>query len=204
MGIENITAVILGEATDSAGRVLEKARETAEEIMEQTEKTVLELTESSFQKGERDAAALKERKLSIAELDGRKLRLGARHRAIAKCFGAAMESLENMDEADYIDFLGKKISQAAGNGGGVVLFNEKDQKTVGSRAVDLANALLDDRQVSLGAETISARGGFILRAGNLEINSTLEAMLESMKEDVIPQVAAALFPQPEESERRSF
>ncbi|HWQ77818.1 MAG TPA: V-type ATP synthase subunit E [Anaerovoracaceae bacterium] len=192
MSIENMIADILGEATESSRQTTERAEAEAAGIMEQAKRRARELAENTLKKGEAATAMLKDRKISIAELEARKLRLGARQKAVAKCFDAVLKKLENMEEAEYVDFLGKKISKAARDGD-VVLLNEKDMGTVGRRAVDLANTLMGGEKVSLGEETVSARGGFVLQAGAVEINSTLEAMIASVKEDVIPEVAAVLF-----------
>lgn len=192
MGIEYIIGGILGEAEEDARQVTERAEAEAGRIMEQAQRRARELAENALKKGAADAAMLKDRRISIAELEARKLRLGARQKAVAKCFDAVLEKLESMEEAEYIDFLGRRISGAARDGG-VVLLNEKDRKTVGSRAVALANTLPGGEKVSLGEEAISARGGFVLRSGAVEINFTLEAMVASVREGVIPEVAAALF-----------
>jgi V/A-type H+-transporting ATPase subunit E len=192
MSIEYIIGGILGEADEAARQTLEKAEAEAERIMEQARKKAKELAGSTSKKGGADGAALKARKISLAELEARKLRLGARQRAVAKCFDAALEKLENMEEEDYVSFLGEKIRRAARDGG-IILMNEEDRDTVGSRAVALANTLLGSEKVSLGRYAISARGGFVLRAGAVEINCTLEAMVASVKEEATPEVAAALF-----------
>jgi hypothetical protein len=46
---------------------------------------------------------------------------------------------------------------------------------------------------TLSEDTLSALGGFVLRIGRVELDSTLEMMVSSMREDVMPEVVSALF-----------
>jgi len=45
----------------------------------------------------------------------------------------------------------------------------------------------------LSEDTIAAKGGFVLRKGSMEINSTLEVMVNGIRETAIPDVVKVLF-----------
>lgn len=192
MSIEKITARILSEATENAGLVTAGAEKEAKELIEKATKTAKEIAEKAVIKGNSDTIILRDRKVSVAELDARKMRLAAKQEAVAKCFDAALEKLAGMNESDYVNFLAKKISEAAIDGG-VILLNEKDKKAIGNQVIALVNSMEGGKKVSLSESTINAKGGFVLKVGSVEINSTLETMVNGLKESTTPEAVAALF-----------
>jgi vacuolar-type H+-ATPase subunit E/Vma4 len=79
------------------------------------------------------------------------------------------------------------ISQTGVSEGELIL-NKRDRDKVGKKIIERLNGKL-----TLSKENIDAKGGFVLRQGSVEINSTLERMVDSIKEEVTPEIVETLF-----------
>ena len=75
MSIENILEKTLEQAREKADQIRKEAQETGNRILAEAEK-----------KGKEEAELLKSRRTSVAELEVRKMRLGAKQEAISKAF----------------------------------------------------------------------------------------------------------------------
>ena len=197
MSIDNITAKILSESTENARIITDKAKEEAKAVVDKAKQEAQDMKEKMERQAKEDAAVLKNRKLSVADLEARKMRLAAKQAIIAKSFDQALEKLATMKKGEYVDFLVKKIkevSSEASAGGGVIVLTKKDKDSIGKEIIEKVNADAKNGAVmTLGDDTISAAGGFVLKSGSVEINSTLETMVGAVREDATSEVVGALF-----------
>ena len=192
MSIDNITAKIVGDATEYADGLISEAVRKAEAITAQASEEALAIKRQMAEKGAIDAVTTKHRRNSIADLEARKIRLAAKQKTVSNAIEAALNHLANMDPDDYIAFLVKKIA-ATDVKEGQLLLNTKDKAAIGERLVAAANEHIEGGRISLSDQTINAKGGFVLKYGAVEINSTLETMLCSIKESVTPKVVSILY-----------
>lgn len=186
MSIEKITEKILSEANDEASEVSKIAKQDKVNKLEDAKKKADKIKRDAEERGKRDAELLKSRKVSVAELEARKMKLQTKQQSISKCFDLALEKLVNMDEEEYIKLLVNTINQTGAEGGELIL-NKRDHDAVGDKVVAQLSG------ITLSKENIDAKGGFVLRKGAVEINSTLERMVNSLKEELTPQVVETLF-----------
>jgi V/A-type H+-transporting ATPase subunit E len=192
MTIENITGKILAEAHAQSSQILEEADYKSRTIIEKAQEQAEKIQKDLAEQGKSDAQLLKSRRTSVAKLEARKMRLGAKQALISRCFDSALDQLANMAESDYLDFLASKIL-AAGIDGGELLLNERDRKAIGEKLVKKVNGTGETGTLTLSANIIKAKGGFVLRQGSVEFNSTLETMVSSIRESITPDVVKALF-----------
>jgi V/A-type H+-transporting ATPase subunit E len=183
MGIEAITEKIVGEATEYADALIDEANAEAGKIIANAGLEAGEIRERMDERGVKDAFDLKHRKHSAAELESRKLRLAAKQEMVKTVMDAAVDHLASMEQKDYIAFLVGQIVKTGAKEGELIL-NGKDRSAVGKKLVKAANEALGEGRIALSAETMDAKGGFILRHGAVTINSTLETMVASVKEKV--------------------
>ena len=71
--------------------------------------------------------------------------------------------------------------------------NSKDRKAVGEKLVKAANKQLNGGKLILSEQTIETKGGFVIKNEAFEINSTIEVMIDSVREEVTPDVMEVLF-----------
>ncbi len=192
MSIENITANILSDAEQIAEVSLKNAEKSKEEIINKASNEAEIIKSTAAEKAVKDAESLKSRKISAAELQGRKLILGAKQEAIKKSFDKAIEKLRAMPEDKYIDFLVNELIKIPYDSGTIIL-NKKDRDKIGEKLVKAVNEKLKAEKFELGNDTVNASGGFVLKSGAIMINSTFETILDSIKGDLTNDVANVLF-----------
>ncbi len=141
-GIEKITAKIAADAQAEADAILAQARAeadaTAGQWAERAEKERADL----LARGEKSAAERVVRMESVAQLEGRKLLLGAKQEMLSQAFDKALEALLALPEEEYIDLLAGLCARAASTGREEVIFSPQDQKRVGKQVCAKANELL--------------------------------------------------------------
>lgn len=185
MSIDKITARILQEAKDEAASLVAAAEKEVSERMAEANAQAIDIAAKGNAKAKEDAETLKERKKSVAELEARKLLLGAKQEMIEKSFSQAVRELADMPEKDYLNFLTERL---AGYSKGEVLLSEKDRKAIGAK---LAERL--PQGITLSKETADIAGGFILKDGQVSVNGSLESILDGVKKEITSQIAGVLF-----------
>lgn len=192
MSIENITEKILSEANNIARTSLKDAEELSiEKTNEAKQKAELIINEAA-EKAKIESSVLISRKVSSGELQERKMILGAKQEAVKKSFNIALEKLSTMPKDKYINFLVNEILNNT-NCEGEIILNETDKVNIGEELVNTVNDKLNEKKVVLSNRTVKTRGGFILKSGDVEVNSTFEALLSSIREGLTFEVANALF-----------
>ena len=78
-----------------------------------------------------------------------------------------------------------------------LVLNAKDHDAVGAAVVDAANALLQGAgkpaALKLSGETGSFSGGLILRRDSIEVNCTVELLVELCRGEMSAELAGVLF-----------
>ena len=117
------------------------------------------------------------------------MQLAAKQEVIGACFEEASRRILALPKEEYVQFLAGKIEEI-GAEQGVIALNERDREAIGTALIEAVNR--KGGAFTLSEDTIDATGGFMLTMGRIEIDSTLEMMMSSIKEDVMPDVVAAL------------
>ncbi len=192
MSIENITDNILNDAKQIAEISLNNAEKSKKEIIDKAEKEAEVIKSAAAENMGKDAESLKSRKISAAELQGRKMMLGAKQDAIKKSFDEALNKLKSMPEEKYIDFLTNEIAKLPYKEGTIIL-NKQDKEKIGKKLIESVNVKLGEGKFVLSDETVNSGGGFVMKSGAIEINSTFETVLEFLRDELTNEVANVLF-----------
>jgi len=132
MSIDNITSKILSDAQNNADSTLMNAENTKQEIITKAKSEAETIIKTEAERAEKDAVDLKNRRVSAAELQGRKMLLSAKQEAIKKSFDKAIEKLKAMPEDEYLNFIAQEILKIPNCEGSIVL-NAKDRENIGER-----------------------------------------------------------------------
>lgn len=192
MSIENITANILRDAENVAADSLKNAEKIRQDVIDNANNEAKAIVNLELEKAEKEAEGIKSRKISAAELQGRKMMLTAKQEAIKKSFDAALEMLISMPENEYIDFMANQIVKVPYSEGTIIL-NKKDREKIGEKLVKAVNEKLKAEKFNLSNETVEVSGGFVLKSGAIIINSTFETILDSIKDQLTNDIANKLF-----------
>ena len=192
-GIEKITARIASDAENESALIREAAEKRIAEIRAEYEKKANDAYEEHLRTGLRDAEQYASRIERTAQLETKKAALAVKQEMVSEAFKLAEEKLTSMPEQQYIEFLTRKACEAGFKGDAELVMNENDRAAVGQKVADAVNAAVSEGKVTLADDTKEMLGGFILRQGSVEVNCTVDIMLELIRGEAAAQVAGILF-----------
>ena len=192
-GIEKITARIAADAEKEIAAVREAADSRIAQIRAGYEKKADEAYQEHLRTGLRDAEQYASRIERTAQLEAKKEVLGLRQEMVSEAFRLAEKKLTEMPEAQYIEYLTRKACETGFSGEAQLVMSEKDKAAVGQKVADAVNAACAEGKVTLAEETREMLGGFILRQGNVEVNCTVDILLELIRGEAAAEVAKVLF-----------
>lgn len=194
-GIEKIIGRIKAAAAEECAAIAQKAAEESEVIRADYAQKVQSAYESAVRSGELEIKLDAERLIRNAKLDVRKDILFVKQELVDDAFSSAREKLRTLPEDKYVTWLASLACQAS-NGRGELILSERDY-ALGEKLVARANEALAAQgrkaELSLSAETRDMDAGFVLRDGNLEVNCSLQAILEMNRQNIAAKVAEKLF-----------
>ncbi len=196
-GAEKLIEKILAEANSQAETVLAEAKQRAAEISAKGEKEAEAKKKSLLESARNQGEERIRRAHTIAELDARKSILAAKEQMIEDTFKQAIERLQKVANKEYEDIILPMLISAAETGTEEVIVAAADKERYTPELLSKANKALEAQgkqgKLTLSAQTREGKGGFILRAGDLEINSTFDAILRMQLDKLEPDVAEILF-----------
>jgi len=192
MSIEAITDKIISDAEEYAGARIAEAKAEAERIIADAKDEAETIIERAKSQNAKDTAAIIHKTSSAAELEARKMRLAAKHKGFTAAMEEAMDQIAGLEKKAYIAFLVGIIAETGVREGELIL-NSKDRKAVGAKLIEAANAATKGSNLKLSSETIDSKGGFVIKTGDIQIDSTLEIMVTAIRDSVASEVVEILF-----------
>lgn len=190
-GKEAIIASIIGGAEQTAAGILSDARAEKDKLLEDTRNNLMRERDAQLDKAARDAEELKKRRLTLAELDSRKVILAAKQRVIDSVYYEAVTKILNMTDNVYREFMGGFVEKYAENGDTVVT-SERDAKRLNETWVEgLAKKL--NLRLTLADYYHHGRGGIVLEGRYCDKNLTLETLVKEIRPETEARVAKRLF-----------
>lgn len=197
MPLEQLIARIMNDATESAEEIMSSAELERSRILKEAEVKAEERYLSVFEAERRAAEGEKERLVAAEALGARKELLREKRAIIKEAFDRAMDRLTNLPDDEYVELLERMMVEAAGDGGGEVIMSPGDRERFGTEVVERANRELaaagKKGPLTLSDETRDISYGFVLRRGGFEVNSEIEALMRSRREDLERKLVEILF-----------
>lgn len=133
---------------------------------------------------------------STSKTESSKRILSEKQKLISEAFEYTAAKLLNLPAEKYIEFTSQLISAAA-DGNEEVVFSPSDREKYGTAVVERANALLCSGgamgKLTLSEETRRIRGGAILKRGKIELNCSLDALIDGSRDELCGEVSKILF-----------
>lgn len=196
-GADKLKEKILAEAGSQAEEVLEEARKKAAAIIAKGEKEAAAKKESVLEQARAMGEERRRRAQTIAGLDARKAILAAKEDLIEATFGPALERLQGLDQKQYEDMIYPMLLAASQTGTEEVIVSAADVGRFTPELMGRVNQALKEQgkqgNLALSGETREMQGGFILRAGDVEVNNSFDSILRMQRDQLEPEVAAILF-----------
>ncbi len=196
-GIDRITDRIEADAREQAKAIIAEAEAKCAEIRKENEKKAQERYLQLIRNGTKDCERGLERRKSAAEMDAKKSVLALKQDCVAEAFDMAKRRLADMPEDSYVGFLASLAASAAADGSGEIVLSARDRERCGKAVLERANAALAAKgltpALTLAADSREISGGLILRQGGVEVNCSIEALVEALKGPMTADVARTLF-----------
>lgn len=190
-GLDKILEHISREAREEADQILTSAKEAAQKILISGKKEAEDMAEAIRHQSELDVAAASDRIVSNADLNEKRIILQAKQDKIEEVFDNALKYLEDLDDASYMEMIGKMISRYASGREGTISFNQRDL----SRLSEPVKALAEKQHLQISAEPVNICGGFILSYGDIEENCSFDVLIGTSREELQDKVGQLLFGQ---------
>ncbi len=196
-GIDKITSRILADAEAECAAVRKESDERCAAIKAEAEKKAQEEYWRLVREGVKDTEQRVQRMDRTARLEAKKSVLNMKQEAVSKAFELARDRIAELPERDYVGFLARQAAEAAISGQEEVIFCERDRAAVGAKAVKAANELLAAKgmpaMLTLSDATREMAGGLMLKQGDIEVNCTVDTLLDLSRGELAARVAEVLF-----------
>ena len=199
MSLEKILERIKQDAQNEVDRIKSRTSAAADEIVKKAQAEAEALKAQALEDAKSEAEQRKDRLIATARLDLRKARLAEKQDAIDAAFREAVESLLNMEDAEYRKILRDMILPNVQTGDEELILSERDKAGLGEKLLEEVNRQLTESgkegKLTLSQDTYDILGGFVLRRGDIELNSSFESLLKSSRDDLESEVSKILFPE---------
>lgn len=196
-GTEKIKTKIIEDANAKALHIEEQANQEARYIMDTALRSAEQKKAELHKKADAEGAEAYRRLIAVAGLEGRKEILRAKQEMIETAFKAAMEKVSQLPDQEYQKLLEEMVISTATKGSWEILLSEKDLNRMDSLFISNINKRLISAGLvgdfTLSKDTIHTAGGFILRRGDVEINSTFEILSGMLRPELENDVVKILF-----------
>lgn len=194
------------EAEQVVGKILSEARVEAEKIVSGAKSKAAaehDKLESELARYNRETEAIatnaakdkKERMLAMGRMDVRKELGRAKVALVDEVFEKAREKVRNLSDDEYRELMSSLMLKAVETGDEEVVVG-KDEKRIDDKFIKQVNRQLGSGfkgNLRFSQERADILGGFILRRNNIQVNASIEVLVNSMREELESEVVKELF-----------
>jgi V/A-type H+-transporting ATPase subunit E len=196
-GVEKIKERILEEARSQAESNIKRAQEEGSDIIASAKKDGDSKKAVILEKAKKEAQEVKKRLKSVAELEARKKKLQAKQEMVEEAFKKTLEKLIGLPDEEYEKIISQMLLNSVESGSEEIILSPRDKKRLSPNFVEEINKKLVAKGIkgslSLSKESRDINGGFVLKSGDIETNSSFEALIRAKREEIEPEVVKVLF-----------
>ncbi len=196
-GTEKIKEKILEDAKSKALSIEEQAKKEAQDILDKASYEAGLKKEAILKEAENEGMETYKRMMAVAGLEGRKETLRTKQDAINAAFAKALDRVCSLPDSEYQRLLEDMIVNAAVDGGGEIFLSQKDASRMDKSFISNINQRVGISGKSgiwsLSAQPVKTIGGFVLKSGEMEINSTFEIVFGMLRTELEGDVVKILF-----------
>lgn len=180
--LDNLINKILDDAKKEADRIMEESAKINEEIVSSKVNEANEKKKRLIEKAAAEAAMMKDRIISNAELKVRDEKLKAKQEVMDRVFKLSKERLKNLNEDKYMKFLRNNIKTLDLKGQELLIVPENMKSKV--KSMGLVPMISDD-------ETVES--GFMLKNRDVTMNFSFDSLVDYLREELESEIAQDLF-----------
>lgn len=190
-GQQKIIDKILSDAKHDAGEMLSEALKKAEALVAAKQAEVDAEYDISVEEARKAGEEVVRRRLTVADLEVKKLLLSAKKQAVDEAFEESLKKLLALPKEEYAALVESMIASAADDGD-VVVISENDKNVLTKAFFDKISAKIG-KKLTLSDTFGSFRGGVMLLGKGVDKNLTFESELALLRDEVEPEVAKIMF-----------
>ena len=192
-GTENIIAHIKADAQAKADAITAEAEKQCADIREEFNNKAKGIYVDVITRGQKAGDDLVESRERIIGMEAKKEILAMKQEMVAKAFDTAEKRILSMPKEEYLKFLTGLIVRSTVTGTEEVVLNQADAVSLGKELIKMADAEFEGGKFKLSKNTGEFAGGLILKRGNIEVNCTVELLIDLCKAELSADVAKVLF-----------
>ena len=190
-GQQKIIDKILSDAKHDAGEMLSEALKKAEALVAAKQSEADAEYDISVEEARKAGEEVVRRRLTVADLEVKKLLLSAKKQAVDEAFEESLKKLLALPKEEYTALVGSMIASAADDGD-VVVISENDKNVLTKAVFDKISAKIG-KKLTLSDTFGNFRGGVMLLGKGVDKNLTFESELALLRDEVEPEVAKIMF-----------
>ena len=185
-GIEKITGAILADADKESAGIISAAEESAKKLIDKASQDCDSFLAAANDRLDKKLAGENKKTVSQCEQAERLILLETKQEIIDSMIVKAKAKLLILEKEEYFDNLLKLLEKQAQSEKGVLLLNKKDLDRMPSDFSEKVNQVATKKggMIDISQDTVDIDGGFILKYGNIEINSSFDALFDENKEEL--------------------
>lgn len=171
--------------------LIKEAEKEAEEILRASDEALKDEKQKRQERIQTEQKAQYEQDKNALSNKRRNELLTVKQHALTDVFDSAKERMEQLDNTEFQQFLTAVLGQYQDKEVDLIL-GEKSQSLVSPEFISELKETTKTT-VHLKEETIAKTAGFIIRHNGIDYNYTFDALIDDIKEDVLPTVSQKLF-----------
>ena len=180
---------IISDAEKKARGLVDNAENTAAERKLEAESWAKEYAETQEKVLSRDVAEVVRRRLTVADLDVRKIILSAKQQVIGDVLGEVYDGLCSLKKADYLNLVEKCVEESADDGDEIVLSGDGVLSADDLKKLNVFSA----KKLNVSKETGDFKGGVYLVGKVCDKDLTFKAIIENAKDEYVAEISERLF-----------
>ena len=188
-GTESIIKKILQDAHDKAKCILETAEYERGLALSSAKDWVDDYLKKERENLKKECKDVVDRRLTLAQLDGRKLLLQTKQKLIEEVFSVALNTLKKLPKKEYFVLVMKNIEKHAETGDTIVLSHDGvlTEKDFSDKSV------IKEKSLIISGERGDFDGGVLLVGKNCDKDLSFKSLLDEKRESVILSITESLF-----------
>lgn len=192
MSLADIKKKIEADAGAEARKILDRAKEQAAQIAAEADREIKEIRSSYEERFKAEEPEILRRREIVANLDVKKISLGARQQLIDEVYRGALEKLSSLPSEKYLSFMEKMLNGSVKEGDELVVTVGKDERYI---TQDWLKGYNERHRTNLSLSDVKApiSGGFVLSRDNVSENASFEMLVRWLRDDLEADVVKRLF-----------
>ena len=188
MALKDIINTILSDAKKKAERIKEEAQGKIKEIDKESKVKAREEKEKVLAEAKKEEERIQDTARYEAKLLYRNELLAKKQELISRVFDQALDKLAKQPEDEYSELLVSLLKQAPTLKGKVEVLPARGKEKITGEAIKKAK-----KDFVLSDQVVEAKGGFVLKSPDIEIDNTFKALLKEKREELETKIARVLF-----------